>query len=342
MDVFVRNVRSFYHGYWGPRPEENPQIDIINGLGRVFFRNLVIEGPPIKAGEPVIYLANHQCALESLVFGGVMQVCTNSHIKAIAKKEHAESRIGQFTRWSAAHPDADYEDCMCYVDQDHPRALAEALRRTIAEDVTEQGRSLLIHVEGARQNRCRTPLSTAAGFLLDMVLSSGASVRPVRFAGGLPVDGPACAYYEFPYRMAAQDVYVGAPLDLAACRGLARPERKRYVLEAIMSCGPDWRLEEPNPANPDLEAEIMQWMNQSATTLFDAMAFCVLRRVPESERSWPTALLMNIVEEGVKPRLSDITRPELVPWVSHYVERYLGSLGMWTPERASEGILVEA
>lgn len=94
METFVRDVRPYYRDYWGRAPEENPQTDITNGLGRVFVRDLVIEGPPIGEGEPIIYLANHQCAIESLVFVGVMQVCLRNQISAIAKKEHADSRIG--------------------------------------------------------------------------------------------------------------------------------------------------------------------------------------------------------------------------------------------------------
>lgn len=229
---------------------------------------------------------------------------------------------------------------MRYVDQERPRALAAAVKRTVEQDVVGRGRSLLLHVEGRCQNRCRTPLKTAASFLIDAAFESGVSVRPLRFAGGLPVDGPPSADYDFPYRMAAQDMYVGASLDPALYRSLPRPERRRYVLDTIMSLGPDWHGDEPNPPNAAFQLEVMEWMNQSGSTLVDAVAFCALRRVPETEWSWPTALMMDVVRDGVKPRLADVMRPELVPWVSRYFDRYLGTVGMWAPER--EPVVVPA
>jgi len=121
-------------------------------------------------------------------------------------------------------------------------------------DELRAGRSVLVHVEGTRATRCRQPVGAMSAVFLDLALEVGADIVPVRFTGGLPLDG--AVRREFPVGYGAQDYWFGRPIaaaELGALRFDARTERVRAAINAL---GGALERESPSSPAPAFEARV--------------------------------------------------------------------------------------
>ncbi len=182
-------VRSFWSDHAHAEPAPQLAAFFFN-LCRRFVKRVVATDPAKLSdlhGRPVLFLANHQAMLESFVFSVLGPVITGTPVMALAKKEQRDSLLVQ-TSFAACSAFAGTPDTpIVYFDRSDPAALLPIMG-TFRRAIVEEGRSVMVHVEGVRARSCRTPVQRISGSLLDLSIDSGTPIVPVRFAGGLPVE----------------------------------------------------------------------------------------------------------------------------------------------------------
>jgi 3-hydroxymyristoyl/3-hydroxydecanoyl-(acyl carrier protein) dehydratase/1-acyl-sn-glycerol-3-phosphate acyltransferase len=237
-------IRRFWAEYFGFG--EWPIADLYVGLVQRFARRVELSDPAgfdALRGKPVIYLANHQVAIESIVFWIVASALSQVPIRVLAKMEHRTSPIGQLIGIARRYPGVNRPDPILYFDRSDPGSmlgLFNEFRRAQSEGPT----SLMVHVEGTRSTSCRTPVSKVSSVLLDLALQLQVPVVPVRFIGGLPVE-PAAERLEFPFGFGRQDIRFGSPLFPDTLKAMTLAERSRAVVQAINALAPE--EEQPLP-----------------------------------------------------------------------------------------------
>ena len=150
-------VRSFWSDHAHAEPAPQLAAFFFN-LCRRFVKRVVATDPAKLRelhGKPVLFLASHQAMLESFVFSVLGPVITGTPVMALAKKEQRDSLLVQ-TSLAACSAFAGTPDTpIVYFDRSDPAALLpimDAFRRAIVED----GRSVMVHIEGVRGRSCRT------------------------------------------------------------------------------------------------------------------------------------------------------------------------------------------
>jgi 3-hydroxymyristoyl/3-hydroxydecanoyl-(acyl carrier protein) dehydratase/1-acyl-sn-glycerol-3-phosphate acyltransferase len=242
-------VRSF----WKKHPESSapPAIErLLASLVRQFVARVRLEDPAavhLLRGRPILYLANHQTLLESALFSVLAPAITGSPIIALAKIEQRTSVLVQtMLRIFRAFPELPGEPIL-YFDQGDPASLLNVTQHLQAA-ISSQGRSALIHVEGARNLTCRKTVRVISAALLDLAVAAEVPILPVRFTGGLPVE-PAPHKLDLPVGFGKQDYWIGRPIFPEQIRGLPLIDRKSLVLGAINSLGIPNDVEIPHPAD---------------------------------------------------------------------------------------------
>ena len=214
-------------------------------------------------GRSVLYLANHQTAIETLLFAVLAGARGDRPLVTLAKAEHRESWFGRliasFTRGTRE------DDLVLYFDRKDPSALPPLLARAL----DDPRRSLLIHAEGTRAASCRAPLAPFSGVPIDLAIERGVPIVPVRFSGGLPVESSG-RKYDFPVGLSTQDVWIGRPLRPEVLAPLPYRERVLCVRAAIEALGPPRELERPNA--PSLDRELGARWNGDPETLLDLLS----------------------------------------------------------------------
>jgi hypothetical protein len=148
----------------------------------------------------------------------------------------------------------------------------------LGSEMTRDGRSLLVHVEGSRALSCRPRVQKMSGTFVELALRVGCAIVPVRFTGGLPVarlDERA----EFPVHMGRQDLYFGHPIAPGELERLNYRERTERVLDAINGLGPANELEQPLAPDPKFEASVRSWMDQTGASLGHATLFRLIEQL---------------------------------------------------------------
>jgi acyl transferase domain-containing protein/3-hydroxymyristoyl/3-hydroxydecanoyl-(acyl carrier protein) dehydratase/1-acyl-sn-glycerol-3-phosphate acyltransferase len=221
--------------------EEWPMADLHFALIERFVRRVKLTDPAgfhVLRGKPAIYLANHQVAVESILFNVIVSALSDLPIRIIAKKEHARSWIGEMIDLAQRYPGARQPTPILFFDRQDPAALP----RVLEEFSGAEPASLMVHVEGTRALSARERVTKVASVFTDLAIELGLPVIPVRFVGGLPVN-PLAERLEFPFEGGQQDIVIGkaiAPEDLRGLtlRGLTLKDRSRVVAEAIEALRP--------------------------------------------------------------------------------------------------------
>jgi 3-hydroxymyristoyl/3-hydroxydecanoyl-(acyl carrier protein) dehydratase/1-acyl-sn-glycerol-3-phosphate acyltransferase len=251
----LQQIKTFWTGLSKLDPPPMVEKFFFN-LCRHFLKRVVLTDPAKLRelhGRPVIFLANHQVLLESFLFSVVAPAFTGSPILALAKKEQKDSVLVQ-TAFAACSAFAGTpDDPIVYFDRSNPAALLPILQR-FGKALTDEGRSILVHVEGVRARSCRTSVQTISGALPDLAIKSNVPIVPVRFAGGLPVE-PLAKKLDFPWRYGAQEYFIGTPIEPTELASLPLRERKERVLAAINRLR-EGDQEEPSAGDPLFESRV--------------------------------------------------------------------------------------
>ena len=237
-----------------------PTEDLYYSLIEKFVRHVFVPEPDAFAaiqGKPALFLANHQTAVESLLFSIVASALIGSPTVTVAKVEHKQTWVGHLIRHGFAWPQIDDPKVVTYFD----RANKASLMGVIAElyqGLASGTKSAMVHVEGTRSFDCTSPVSIMSGKFVDLALEANVPIVPVRFSGGLPRE-PLAQRTEFPIGMGRQDIWFGTPLLPSELSGMPYGERKKVVLNAMNALGPSPEQEQPLPPDPQFAARVATW-----------------------------------------------------------------------------------
>jgi 1-acyl-sn-glycerol-3-phosphate acyltransferase len=292
--------------------------DLFLGLVERFVADVVIADPAgweRVRGRSCLYLANHQVGVESLLFSMIVSALSGAPAVTLAKDEHRESWIGQLIRRSFNYPGVVDPGLISFFTREDPTSLARILHEFAAG--MGRGRGVIVHVEGTRALACRRPVTSLSSAFLDMALSVGAPVVPVRFVGGLPV-AEMQRRIDFPVGFGSQQIWIGSPIEPDALRAMTLKQRKERVLAAINGVGPPVAEEVPGAPDLGFAARVADWGERAGVGLARATLLAVLDGPPE-ERSAATNRLIAAVDSrraitGEAP--ADRWLAELAGWLT--------------------------
>jgi len=270
-------VRDWWDGYY--RIGRWPVEEIYYGLAGRFVRCVRLEDPAGFAalrGKGVLYLANHQVGIESILFSLIASALSGILTVTLAKIEHRTTWLGNLIRHAFAWPGAHDPGVITYFDRSNREELPRIIG-VLAQEIGSGGKSVMIHVEGTRALSCRAPVQKMSGAFLDMAIATGAPVVPVRFAGGLPV-GPLTEKLEYPVGMGGQQITIGAAILPAELATLPYKERKERAIDAINGLGPAASEEVPLQPDPEFGAAAREWSARTGASPEHAALFEMLRR----------------------------------------------------------------
>lgn len=227
--------------------------DIYKGLSEKFVHEVIITDETSfhqLRGKPVLYIANHQTAIESLLFIYLIGGLSQSKIVAIAKEEHRNTWIGKLHQHSTAHPEGTPHESMIYFDRKSPGSFLTLLQTLNSQ---HRDKSILIHTEGTRAQSCREKTSKVSRRVIQMAIQAELPMVPVRFAGGLPV-AKSENRLNFPIGYGAQSYYIGSPIHAKEIKHLSHTEQKDIILQSINQLGIP--VENELPSHPDESFQI--------------------------------------------------------------------------------------
>jgi len=271
-------------------------LDFSISLVKQFVRNVIIinsEKISQLRKRPVIYLANHQTMIETLLFMTIMGINMDSTIEIIAKKEHEESLFGamvQLAKESLTESPVD----LLYFDREDPEQLIHILSN-LSSGAEHKSSSVMAHVEGTRALSCRNPVRKISAIFIDLALKLNIPIIPVRFYGGLPID-EAGRRFDFPVAFGKQDYYIGEPIFPNMLEKLTLGERINKVLEALNTLGPSLKDEKPIEGDREFEDRVLQRVKNGNNSLFPAVILECLNRLPELSQE--TIASINFLDTG--------------------------------------------
>ncbi len=275
-----------------------PVEDLYYGLIERFVGDVVIADPEAFArvrGRSCLYLANHQVAVESLLFSVLVSALSDVATVTLAKAEHRGSWVGELIRHSFTYPGITDPNLITFFDREDRESLMRIIGE-LAQEMAQRGKSVMVHVEGTRALSCRQPVMKMSSAFIDMAFAVGAPIVPVRFVGALPVDDLA-ERLEFPLGYGRQDIWIGRPIEPDALRALPLKERKQVVLDAINGLGPASAREQPTAPDAAFARRVAAWTPRCGESTEHAVLLATLEAL-EAYRSEATPRLVEAVREG--------------------------------------------
>ncbi|MCY0877601.1 MAG: beta-ketoacyl synthase N-terminal-like domain-containing protein [Firmicutes bacterium] len=258
--------------------------DVWAGLLESLVGKVVLSDPEgwarIRSG-PVLYLANHQTGVESMLLSLIAGTLGDRPVAAVAKQEHRTSWIGRWMAWASEYPGVAIPKSLIFVDRALGSAVLDTVRGVSSE--IQAGTSLLVHVEGTRALSGRHRTQVISGLWLDLAVELGVPIMPVRMVGGLPVE-PISSRLEFPWHYARQDYYWGTVIFPEELRAMGYKARREQVLEALNRLGVPPNEETPNVPNLALEEAVHAWMAYAAVPEPEALIAVLLHHLPHPGR----------------------------------------------------------
>jgi len=309
--------------FWRERANAGGTLveDMTLALMQRFIRRVEIADPDGFAalhGRGVLYLANHQLDLESALFVSLIAALQGTITTAIARQELGESWIGPYFDICFQHPHIVDPHMLLLIDRGSPEAVFQALADALERTRTENN-SLLVHVEGKHALQARQPVEVVSTALIDLAVSKGVPIVPVRFAGGLPVS-PVDAPLAFPVDYGQQDFLVGAPILPETLAPLASSERRARVLAALNGVGGRWQDEVPNPGDASFAAAVAGWQQERGVTEVQAVLYRTLMAAsePSAETRWLFNRTQNQDDKDFTPS------NEVKGWLTLVLDRLFG------------------
>lgn len=207
-----------------------PGERLMLALAQAYLGDLELEDPAALGalrGKPVLYLANHETYLESVLFSLVMSALGDIQVEALAKAEHQAAWLGRLHDLLTVWPGLAHPGSIVYFNQQDPAQLP----RLIAERC--RSASLLVHVEGTRQTVPGQPVEKISSLWVDLATERQVAVVPVAFRGGIG-DGRK---HDLPQGCARQSMHVGRPILPAELAALPYADRRKRIAERINALG---------------------------------------------------------------------------------------------------------
>ncbi|MDP7033909.1 MAG: beta-ketoacyl synthase N-terminal-like domain-containing protein [Planctomycetota bacterium] len=311
----LTTVEGFWKSWFGL--DDTPVHDLFYGMIERFVRRFVIEDPSAfnaVTDRNILYLANHQVAVESLLFSVLSGALAGRPTMTLAKIEHQTTWVGQLIAHSFAYPKMNDPEVIYFFDRNDRRALVQILRKLGAR-MTNEERSMLVHIEGTRSLSCRTPVEQMASIFIDMSIASDLPIVPVRFLGGLPTEALSHRS-EFPVGMGTQDYWLGRPILPETLAAMGAKERKALVIDSINRLGITNAQEEPHVGDPKFASRVRSRLAEKNVPEPQAV---LLRILEERERISPeTVEILRAVHTDCVPQSSDAEKQR---WMAELVRR---------------------
>ena len=313
-------ARTFWRNQMGVGA--NLVEDLSFGLMRRFVRRLEIEDREAMEalrGRGVLYLANHQMDLESLLFVLLTPGLQESLTSVVARQELDESWVSPYFEYAYQHPHMTDPNIHLLIDRATPEAVFASLTSAL-DQVAREHNSLLIHAEGVHARQARQPVRIVSSTLVDLAVERNIPIVPVRFVGGLPLE-PVEEPFAFPLDFGQQDVWIGAPIMPDELAGLRSGQRRDAVIAALNDFGGRWQAEMPNPGDPDFAATVAAWQAARGVGETEAVLLRVLESVPEpsDETKWLLAVLRGEAPDAALS-VDDVTKE----WLATFSREILG------------------
>lgn len=273
------------HAYWTDKTGVKEWIiwDVYRALVNRFVGQFHLTDPDSFKkvnGQPVLFLANHQTAVESLLFSYLTGGLREMPIVGMAKVEHSKSWIGRLLQMTSSYPPANMYRTMLLFDRSDQKSMLTLLQK-MAGLMKKEKLSTLVHVEGTRAtSSSHPPVQTMSSTLIDLAVSAQVPIVPVRFSNGLPRQDLG-RRYEFPIGWGKQDYWIGAaiqPEELAEYNYAAKKEK---VIAAINSLGPSIEKESPYSTNKVWEIQDSKWCQSFNVSVEWAVILQCLEELPE-------------------------------------------------------------
>ncbi len=254
--------------------------DLAAALVKRFVRRFVLEDPrdfEAQGGSPVLYLANHETGVESFLFLSIVSALTGSRAVAIAKQEHGESWLGKIRQIAGLELGDDNPLEMLLFDRDNQLDMLNMLK-SFAENLLDDPKSLLVHVEGTRSLQAGTDVTRLSGVLIDLAVQAEIPIMPVKFSGGLPLI-PADEGLDFPHGLGQQDYFVGRSIAADSLAAMPYAERANFVMNSINALGSSG-ASDPLVGDPAFSDAVKAHTDQTLT-LVQAVLRSALAEMPD-------------------------------------------------------------
>ncbi len=239
-------------------------------------------------GQPRLYIANHQVALESVLFAFALSGLGDSLVRGIAKMEHRQSWMSQFLKLIYSYPGITDPELLFYFDRADQASMLKLLAE-IKQVVTRQHGSVMVHVQGTRALSAREPVTQLSSVFVDFAIELGMPIVPVKFTGGLP-GAPLPERTDFPVGYTYQDYWIGTALPAAMLKDLPFAGRKQILLERLNQLGGDLATAEANPPDPYFAQAVSEWRARHGVPEVQAVFCNVLQdldpAIPEIRTLW--------------------------------------------------------
>ncbi|MBL9209873.1 MAG: polyketide synthase dehydratase domain-containing protein, partial [Opitutaceae bacterium] len=257
--------------------------DLSRALKREYVRRFRLLDPaavePLKS-RPFIVCANHQTAIESMLFTEMFTRWSGLPVTTVTRTEHAGSWMGRLTDFLWRHPHRTVAvNPQLLFARDRPEAFFDVIAAYRAAQPSLP-HSLHLHVEGEQALTCRHRVKRMSAVIVDLALALDLPILPLKYSGGLPVE-PLAALTSFPVAYGQQDYTLGRPLLPADLRRMPGPKAAELVVDAINALPPTTDAESPLPGRPGLEAEIRTWCTAHGITEIQAAVLSALRHLPD-------------------------------------------------------------
>ncbi|SMF64143.1 beta-ketoacyl synthase N-terminal-like domain-containing protein [Pseudobacteriovorax antillogorgiicola] len=249
--------------------------DVFTALAYQFVGQVHLEDPAALAalhGKPVLYLANHQVGIESLLFMTMVKTLQGNPVRAIAKSEHQKSIYGGLQDLRAEVFGGLSPIGMYFFQRDHHLSIFSCLEE-YKKDQQDYSMSLLCHVDGTRSVVANDPVKAVSSIFIDLAKSTGLPIVPVRFAGALPETNDEQKRFEFPVHWGAQDYYIGKPIPAAELSQLGLKDAVERVKSGINRLGP--KQEQAKSADPKFKTMMHGFQSQGATVQQSLLLACL-------------------------------------------------------------------
>jgi 3-oxoacyl-(acyl-carrier-protein) synthase/3-hydroxymyristoyl/3-hydroxydecanoyl-(acyl carrier protein) dehydratase/1-acyl-sn-glycerol-3-phosphate acyltransferase len=275
----ISEVRDWWTNWFDMPPW--PVEDLYYGLIERFIGDVHLADPDgfeSIRGRSVLYLANHQVAVESLLFSVLASGLTGVPTVTLAKIEHQHTWLGRLIAHAFSYPGCTDPEVITFFDREDKASLPRIIGELAAE-MMGPGKSVMVHIEGTRSLSCRTPVQKMSSAFVDMAVKTGSPIVPVRFVGALPTE-PLSERLEFPVGLGRQQVWFGSPIEPSVFEAVPYKARKQLVIDGINALGPSNLEEVPTEPDPAFQARVAAWKGAHPQTDDDhAVLAAVLQEV---------------------------------------------------------------
>jgi 3-hydroxymyristoyl/3-hydroxydecanoyl-(acyl carrier protein) dehydratase len=223
--------------------------DLSRALRQSYVRHFRLIDPaalePLKA-RPFVICANHQTAIESMLFTDLFSRWAGLPVTTVTRTEHAGSWMGRLTDFLWRHPRRSVAvNPQLLFDRDQPGSFLEIMAGYKAAQAAVP-HSLHLHVEGEQALSCRHRVKRMSAVIVDLAIDLDVPILPLRYGGGLPVE-PLAGITSFPFEFGQQDYVLGRPLLPDDLRRMPRPKAAEWVVDTINQMPPALADEKPLP-----------------------------------------------------------------------------------------------